>query len=298
MNQACRGAAESLDSRRERTNAEIRARGRNAQAAGVSSEIAFMDDDISSVTAGGTAADRAERLTRTIRDQSFPNVRPRDSATLILIDRAEQVPKVLLGRRHQRHRFLPGKFVFPGGRIEPTDRQMAAARRCTPAHAERLMRRVKRPSLAKAAAYALAAVRETYEETGTDAGRARRPRALTAPPGAWQAFAKAGILPDLSAIHFIARAITPPKRPLRFDSRFFAADVSAIAHRDDGFVGPDTELVELVWLPITEARQLDMPGITAVVLEELQDRIAAGMSHDQPVPLYRMLHKRFVREIL
>ena len=41
-----------------------------------------------------------------------------------------------------------------------------------------------------------------------------------------------------------------------------------------------------------------MPGITAVVLEELQDRIAASMSHEHPVPLYRMLHKRFVREIL
>jgi hypothetical protein len=57
-------------------------------------------------------------------------------------------------------------------------------------------------------------------------------------------------------------------------------------------------LVELVWLPITEARQLDMPGITAVVLEELQDRIVAGMSLDHPVPLYRMLHKRFVRQVL
>ena len=99
-------------------------------------------------------------------------------------------------------------------------------------------------------------------------------------------------------MHFIARAITPPKRPLRFDSRFFAAEVSAIAHRADGFVGPESELVELVWLPINEARSLDMPGITAVVLEELQDRIAAGMNNDQPVPLYRMLHKRFVRETL
>ena len=93
-------------------------------------------------------------------------------------------------------------------------------------------------------------------------------------------------------------AITPPGRPLRFDSRFFAADVAAIARREDGFVGPDKELVELVWLQMTEARQLDMPGITAVVLEELQDRIASGMSFDHPVPLYRMLHKRFVREIL
>jgi 8-oxo-dGTP pyrophosphatase MutT (NUDIX family) len=255
------------------------------------------EEDISSVTAGGTAADRAERLTLTLRDQSFPNVKPRDSATLILIDRAEKVPKVLLGRRHERHRFLPGKFVFPGGRIEPTDRLMAVTAALHERHVAKLMKRLKRPSLAKAAAFALAAVRETYEETGIMLG-ATSADAMTTPAGPWEAFAKAAIAPDLSKIHFIARAITPPNRPLRFDSRFFAADVSAIARRDDGFVGPDKELVELVWLPITQARALDMPGITAVVLEELGDRIVAGMNLDHPVPLYRMLHKRFVREIL
>ena len=247
--------------------------------------------------AGGTATDRAERLTRTIRDQSFPNIKPRDSATLILIDRAEPVPKVLLGRRHHSHRFLPGKFVFPGGRIEPVDRLMAAATALHDHHSDKLMQRMKRPSLAKAAAFALTAIRETYEETGIMLGvRADGP--MRVPPGPWQAFTDAGIVPDLSAVHFVARAITPPGRPLRFDSRFFTADVAAIARRDDGFVGPDKELVELVWLPITQARQLDMPGITAVVLEELQDRIAAGIVRDHPVPLYRMLNKRFVREIL
>jgi 8-oxo-dGTP pyrophosphatase MutT (NUDIX family) len=256
-----------------------------------------MEDDDASVTVGGTAADRAERLTRTMRDQSFPNVRPRDSATLILIDRAEKVPKVLLGRRHQRHRFLPGKFVFPGGRIEATDRLMAVSANLHERHVAKLMRRIKRPTVARAMAFALAAIRETHEETGLMLG-VPRAGTLKVPPGAWEAFAKAGIAPDLSAVHFIARAITPPKRPLRFDSRFFAADVTAVARRDDGFVGPDKELVELVWLPITEARRLDMPGITAVVLEELQDRIAAGMHPDHPVPLYRMLNKRFVREIL
>ena len=78
----------------------------------------------------------------------------------------------------------------------------------------------------------------------------------------------------------------------------FAADFAAVTRRDDGFVGADAELVETVWMPIAEARKLDIPGITAIVLEELQDRILIGMSHDQPVPLYRMLHKKFLREIL
>jgi 8-oxo-dGTP pyrophosphatase MutT (NUDIX family) len=244
----------------------------------------------------GSAVDRAERLTRTIRDQSFPNLKPRDSATLILIDRAERVPKVLLGRRHERHRFMPGKFVFPGGRIEPADRKMAALAALHERDIARLMRLVRRPSAAKAAGFALAAVRETYVETGLMLG-VRRDHVVT-PPGPWEAFGKAGVLPDLGAIHFIARAITPPKRPLRFDSRFFAADVSAVVHREDGMVGPESELVELVWLPITEARRLDMPGITAIVLEELQDRIAVGLDSDHPAPLYRMLHRKFVRQVL
>jgi 8-oxo-dGTP pyrophosphatase MutT (NUDIX family) len=257
----------------------------------------LIEDDDAEARAGGTATDRAERLTRTARDQSNPNVRPRDSATLILIDRTHAVPKVLLGRRHERHRFLPGKFVFPGGRIEPDDRLMPSVGALDDIYRGRLMQKTKRPSAAKAVAYALAAVRETYEETGLMLGQpAKDP--IAAPPGIWQDFAKASIVPDLSQIHFIARAITPPGRPLRFDSRFFAAEVSAIARRNDGFIGPDKELVELVWLPINEAKSLDMPGITAVALEELQDRINAKMSPAHPVPLYRMLRKKFVREVL
>ena len=85
-------------------------------------------------TAGGSAADRSEGLTRAVRDQSFANLRPRDSATLILVDNSESVPKVLLGRRHEGHKFLPGKFVFPGGRVEITDRLMPTA---APLHAAR-----------------------------------------------------------------------------------------------------------------------------------------------------------------
>ena len=247
--------------------------------------------------AAGKSAERTERLTQAARDRTFAPLRPKDSATLILIDRATSVPKVLLGRRHESHKFLPGKFVFPGGRAEAADRRMPVAAPLHTRDTARLMQRVKRPSAAKAAGLALAAIRETYEETGLMLG-ARVSGDIAAPTGAWQAFAEAGIVPDLSAVHFVARAITPPGRPRRFDSRFFAADVSAVAQRAEGFFGPDAELVEIVWMPITEARRLDIPTITAVALEELQERIATGMSHDHPVPFYRMLHNRFVRENL
>jgi hypothetical protein len=41
-----------------------------------------------------------------------------------------------------------------------------------------------------------------------------------------------------------------------------------------------------------------MPAITAVVLEELEARIAAGFQHAPPAPCYQMLHRHFVRELL
>jgi 8-oxo-dGTP pyrophosphatase MutT (NUDIX family) len=235
-----------------------------------------------------------------LEDESYftlPNLRPRDAATLILIDNSGSVPKVLLGKRHHGHKFLPGKFVFPGGRLEPSDQRMAAARPLDRHAEERLMRAVKRPSPLKARALALAAIRETYEETGLLLGSPAGAKPGT-PPGPWAAFAEAGILPDLAVIHFVARAITPPRRPRRFDTRFFTADAGAIAHRIDGMIGPDAELVELVWMPIAQARHLDLPAITAVVLEEMEARIAAGLRHDLPVPFYQMRHRHFVRELL
>jgi 8-oxo-dGTP pyrophosphatase MutT (NUDIX family) len=241
--------------------------------------------------------DIAERLTRVERDQTSPNLRPRDAATLILIDRSGAVPKVLMGRRHHGHKFMPGKFVFPGGRVESYDGRMPAAGQLAPEHEARLLRSVQRGSAAKARAFALAAIRETCEETGLLLGN-KVETTPKVPSPSWQMFADANVVPDLAPLQFIARAITPPRRSRRFDARFFAADAQAIAHRMEGIVGPQAELDEIVWIPITEARSLDLPTITQVVLDELQQRVANGYSPAQPVPFYRMLHKRFVRELL
>ena len=56
----------------------------------------------------------------------------------------------------------------------------------------------------------------------------------------------------------------------------------------EGVTGPDAELIELVWMPLTDAKQLDMPAVTGVMLEELDARIADGFGHDLPVPFYSM----------
>lgn len=256
-----------------------------------------MSDDLESAVPGGRLIDPREGDRGVGDDVRLPYLRPKDSATLILIDRSGTVPKVLLGRRHSKHKFVPGKFVFPGGRVEHADRLMPVTAPLHARHTARLMQQIKRPNAAKTAGYALAAVRETYEETGLMIG-SRMTGPIKTPAGPWRAFADAGVLPDLSVIHFVARAITPTNRPRRFDSRFFAAEIAAVAQKTEGFVGPEAELVELVWLPITEASRLDIPRITKIVLEDLRDRIGAGMSQDHPVPFYHVLHRRSVRELL
>src|SRR6202035_5410908 len=88
------------------------------------------------------------------------------AATLILIDRTQGEPRVLMGKRHAGHAFMPGKFVFPGGRIEPSDRRMRVAGALPALVEQKLLLRVARPSSGQARALALAAIRETFEETG------------------------------------------------------------------------------------------------------------------------------------
>jgi 8-oxo-dGTP pyrophosphatase MutT (NUDIX family) len=238
-----------------------------------------------------------ERMTNTERDQSFPDSEPRDAATLMLIDRSGPQATVLLGRRHHSHKFMPGKFVFPGGRLEMHDREMSSVSELHPETEKKLIERVDAPSPDFARALALTAVRETAEETGLLLGVQGDVPPKT-PGEIWAEFEKAKVHPDLGQIHFIARAITPPKRPKRFDTRFFTADATAIAHTIEGLVGPDSELVELTWVPIQEAAHLDMPTITGIILEELAARVEAGMAHALPVPFYFMADKTFRRELL
>ncbi|MEI8150344.1 MAG: NUDIX hydrolase [Hyphomicrobiales bacterium] len=226
------------------------------------------------------------------------NIQPKDASTLILLDLSGPSPQVLMGKRHERHVFLPGAFVFPGGSVDAADRQMTVGAPLDPRAENKLMLHTRRPSAAKAQGLALAAIRETFEETGLLLG-SKRDAPPRAPDGPWKAFADAGIHPDLSTVHFIARAVTPPRRKRRYDTRFFTADVSAIAHKIEGKVGAEFELTELVWLPLKGIKErIELLAITEIVLIDLQKQIEAGFSHDLPVPFYRVRHGKRVRDLL
>jgi 8-oxo-dGTP pyrophosphatase MutT (NUDIX family) len=240
----------------------------------------------------------ADRLTATERERRWPNVRPKDAATLIIIDHGGSEPKVLMGRRHPGHRFMPGKFVFPGGRIEAGDRSMPAAGTLHPRAEAALLARVTRPSAQRARALALAAIRETFEETGLMLGTKEHGAPESAPIGPWESFRERGVFPDLEALQLVARAITPPRRPKRFDTRFFAIDRDMVADEVGGVVGPESELIELAWVNLADAKKLELPAITHTILEELGHRLARGFSHELPIPFYYERQKRFRRELL
>ena len=121
----------------------------------------------------------AERMTKSERDTSFPDSEPRDAATLMLIDRSGAAPKVLLGRRHAGHKFMPGKFVFPGGRIEPLDRQMTAVSELHPDAQTKLLERVDKPGPRFRAGVC---ARRGTRNRGRDRSAARRASATSRPP--------------------------------------------------------------------------------------------------------------------
>src|SRR5690606_40413338 len=69
--------------------------------------------------------------------------------------------------------------------------------------------------------------------------------------------------PELDKLSFIARAITPPYRPRRFDARFFMADADEVLAHHDPIEGE--ELLHVRWFSLEEAKALDLPSITRFV---------------------------------
>ena len=211
--------------------------------------------------------------------------RPRDAAVLALVDRSGAAPKVLLGRRHSNHVFMPGLYVFPGGKVEAADARIPAIG-ALPSHvARRLQEHVLRPSPERARAYALAAVRELSEETGFLLGR--KEVASARMDGDWRAFGEHSVMPCLDDLYFIARAITPPGIARRYDTRFFAADVTNVCHTIADVVHGEAELVDLQWIPIGDTGNLNIHKITQLVLQELGARLDKGLEADLPVPFFR-----------
>lgn len=206
-------------------------------------------------------------------------VRPRHAATLILVRRDQARPRVLLGRRHGGHSFMPDKWVFPGGRVDPADFHAPYATDLRPEVAEKL--HMTAP-LARARALGMAAIRETFEEAGL---LLARPAPVRSAVGPWREFVAQGAQADLGALNFVARAITPPSVPKRFDARFFMAEADRLVSLEPQ---PDCgELDEIAWFTLKDAQDLDLPIVTRFVLREMEQRLEHPA---RPIPFMRFLY--------
>ena len=189
----------------------------------------------------------------------------RDAATIILVRDAETVPKVLMGQRGKTAAFMPDKYVFPGGAVDPGDAEIAVTGLGATCE-NRLMQVTKAGDPNR---FVATAIRELWEETGQALGRHQ---AWDAPKG-WEDFADLGVFPDARGLSFFFRALTPPGRPRRFDARFFLADATRLATDLDDFSRAEDELSHLHWVAMTDVRKLNLPFITQLVLAELESHL-------------------------
>jgi 8-oxo-dGTP pyrophosphatase MutT (NUDIX family) len=149
-----------------------------------------------------------------------------------------------MGRRAARHRFVPHHYVFPGGRVDPRDYEAAVK---SPLRGEVLEKLCRTCTPRLAHALAVAAARETLEETGLALGDPGRP--------------------DLQHLDYALRAITPPQSPIRFHARFFTVDARHLS----GALASNGELLDLAWRPVAECLKLPIVDVTEYFLRELGD---------------------------
>lgn len=193
-------------------------------------------------------------------------MRPKDAATVILV---RDLTHVLVGERSAGHAFMPNRYVFPGGGVDATDWRVPAATELTSRTSERLERDCTPP---RARALGIAAIRETFEETGLRlAATSRAAERLIS--DFWNPFRIAGVAPALDILHYFARAVTPPGRPRRFDARFFLVDAADAA----GDIVGNGELLDLHWVTFRELEQLPLPDITKKIVATAEKCVSEGI---------------------
>jgi 8-oxo-dGTP pyrophosphatase MutT (NUDIX family) len=224
-------------------------------------------------------------------------------------------PEVFLVRRHIRMGFFGGAYVFPGGRLDPADRDPDVGAWCSGADEAR--RGMADLDALEATAYRLAAIREMFEETGILLARDARGRwAYTSPEGEGgldrsrqavhsgalllrEVLQLRGLCPALEALIPIAHWVTPEVEPKRFDTRFFLASVEGAS----GALHDETEHVESAWMTAVDAlarfdrREIVLAPPTWRLLKDFESCASwADVERHTRALVIRRVQPRFVQE--
>lgn len=197
----------------------------------------------------------ADRLPRGFAERiEQPPAEPvpaRPAATAVLLRDGRAGPEVLLLRRNRSSGFVPGAYVFAGGRVDEADADA------------RILERA--PGLegrsAPEPAYWVAALREMFEETGVllavdaagvaapDAGASEeishwREALLAGGAGMLELLDALELRLALEDVVYFAHWITPVVEPRRYDTRFFLARLP----KGRTAAADPREMTDAVWL--------------------------------------------------
>jgi 8-oxo-dGTP pyrophosphatase MutT (NUDIX family) len=188
-------------------------------------------------------------------------VEARPAATVVVLRPLADAFEVLLVRRHDRVAFMAGAFVFPGGRVDVSDRPISTEAVSPPASS-------RFPDLSpdEEFAHRRAAARELQEE--------------------------AALSIDAAELIPIAHWVTPEIEIRRYDTRFFLTvlpDGQEARH-------DDSETTEIAWLTPADALarclggQMMLPPPTWTTLRQLERHptLAAALSWARTTPLVRI----------
>lgn len=208
----------------------------------------------------------AERAKRKAQSRA---PRPRIAATVVLTVGDPREPLILMGQRSARHDFMPSVYVFPGGRVDRVDSFAPYAGELS-ARTERILETAVSPR--KARAIALSCIRETYEETGLMIGQPTDTSRRNMRNTTYDAFRRAGMLPDIGGLEVFGRAVTPPHRHKRFDAWFFHKHLGDVAPPE---VGDSRELQNVGWFTLEDIEGLKTQRATDMMVEVFGDYVRA-----------------------
>lgn len=254
-------------------------------------------------------------------------VKPRDAATVVPIRtsrHSEGGIEVLMVLRHSKSKFVPGCYVYPGGRLDEDDYSSGIESFCTGIDNKKAQHLIKDafPS-EKALGAWVAGIRETFEEVGLllayeedgslislnseerrEKFSAYRRSLYDGKIKLKDVLKEEGLTLAADRLHYFSHWITPELLPLRYDVRFFITEMpenQMVMH--DGI-----ELIKHVWISPQDAlheyevERVDMVLPTVMTLVELSkyrtvgDVILSTYNKDIPAILTKMsrLDDRFV----
>jgi 8-oxo-dGTP pyrophosphatase MutT (NUDIX family) len=211
-------------------------------------------------------------------------VKPKLSATVILIHRLEEGIKVYMTKRPESMKSYPGQYVFPGGKLIDNDSTLEK---------ENILFGPLKPKVD--IAYYVAAARELFEETGILLCRDHTEQPLQ-PDSTWDDALKAilraelsfndfikqkGYLLHIGGLHYFGHRITSLPKPYRFNTRFFLADLPP--HQEPQ---PTTSEIESgLWITPEKAIALHEEGQMNMVMPTIQSLTALLSCHGEGLPM-------------